>query len=968
MKSISYQIKRFLFPNFILFILFLSAYTVAAQTGTLRGKVVDQSTGEPLIGVSISVVGTDFGTATDFDGFFTLKIPEGVYNIQLSYISFSNLMITDVKIKSGETVVMDNLVMEEFSEALDEVVVKATAVRNSEAGVLLLKKRSANMIDGISSSSFRKIGDSDASAAVKRVTGVSIEGGKYVYVRGLGDRYTAVTLNQVDIPGLDPDKNSLQLDIFPTNIIDNMVVMKTAVAELRADFTGGIVNIETKEFPETKILDVSFGISVNPNMHFNPNFIAAESGGSDFLGFDNGYRTLPELAKGTNIPSPISGSSPQEVNNFLNQFNKNLGAQKKSSFMDYNFGITMADQLDLNGKGQLGYIASVSYKRNQRYYDDVFYGEYQRIIDPNIYELPHATKQQGAIGEEDVLVSGLFGIAYKRRNSKYKVTMMHLQNGESRAGQFAIENDGERVGQSGYLATSDNLEYNQRGLTNILINGQHNWGDGKWNLDWRISPTFSNITDPDIRKTAFTIQSSGLNFVAGAGGNPSRIWRYLNEINVSNMIDFTRNYNLFRYASKFKFGANFVYKERDYEILSYDIQFFGGQPDFGGNPNNVLNNEFLYPNGSVYLTSGNNNPNPNAYNSTISNIGGYLSNEFNIVEPLKVIVGIRAEKFMQRHTGRDVEFANFGTGNNLDNENVLDALDFFPSTNFIYAFKENQNFRFSYSRTIARPSFKELSFAQILDPISNRIFNGGLFTYSDWSGNLTETRINNLDLRWEIFLEKNQLLSLGAFYKQFDNAIELVRIPEQQTSTEYQPRNVGDAMLLGLELEFSKNLEFISPSLENYRLIGNFTYVNSSIEMTSLEFNSRKTYEKTGETIEDHRQMAGQAPYIINLGFAYDNVEKGLDINLFYNVKGRTLILVGAGLFPDVFAVPFHSLNLNVNKSIGKNQKTSINFGISNILNDLREEVYAGFLAQDQFFTRFNPGMNISLGVRHSIY
>lgn len=937
-----------------------------AQTGTIRGKVLEEATGDPLIGVTVLIVETGAGTSTDFDGMFDLQVAPGVYSLQLTYISYQTITIKEVNVKAGQVTLIDDLVMSEAAEQLEEVVVTAKAANNSEAAVMLLKKKSAGVLDGISSSTFRKIGDGDAAAAVKRVTGVSVEGGKYVYVRGLGDRYTSVMMNNVDIPGLDPDRNSLQLDIFPTNIIDNMTVMKTAVAEMRADFTGGMINIETKDFPEERIFDVSLAIGYTPGMHFNKNFLTYEGGKTDWLGYDDGTRALPEGAREKNIPSPISGDSKQEVGDFVRQFSPTLGAVRQNSLMDYSVGVTLADQVGLKNDKKLGYIFSLTYKNNQRFYDDVQYGEYQNIIDPDRYGLRYATTYDGQIGERNVLLGGLAGIAYKSERTKLKLTGMHLQNAESRAGQFFIDNDGEAIGQSGFIATSDNLEFNQRSLTNVLLNGQHNVGKN-WNIDWRLSPTISKLSDPDIRKTAFTLTEVDTSFIAGAGGNPNRIWRDLDEINLVGKVDITKEYRVFSNPAKFKFGGSYVYKERDYEILSYDVQFFGAQPDFGGDPSNVLTDETLYPNGKIYYSSGNNDPNPNAYNSNAENIAFYVSNEFSPSSWFKAILGVRGEKFVQRHTGRDVEYANFGTGNNLDNEKVLDAFDLFPSANLVFSITKEQNIRLAYSRTIARPSFKELSFAQILDPITNRIFNGGLFQYGDWDGRLTETRINNFDLRWELFMPKNQILSVSAFYKEFQDPIELVRIPEQQTSTEYQPRNVGDGMLVGVEFEFAKSLNFIHPALENYRINGNITLVESIIDMTDAETRARKNFQKTGENISGKREMAGQAPYIINLGFSYDNPEKGFDAGFFYNVKGRTLTIVGGGLFPDVYTVPFHSLNFSLNKAFGEEQRTAITFGMSNILNDVREEVFGGFRAEDQIFTRFSPRMSFNLGLKYSL-
>ncbi len=949
--------------SFFIFLLF--SFPAFSQTGIIRGQVIDNANGESLLGVTVVVKGTTTGAVTDFDGKFEIKLAPGTYDVQASFVSYETLTITGVVVEEGGVAVLEGIRLREAIAELNEVVVTAEVIRTSETALLTMKKKSPNLMDGISAANFKKIGDSDASDAVKRVTGVSVEGGKYVYVRGLGDRYTKTTLNNVDIPGLDPDRNSLQMDIFPTNLIDNMVVMKSSVAELPADFTGGVVNVETKDFPDERIFNVSASFGYNPSMHFNSDYIASPGGSTDFLGYDNGARSLPEEAKRETIPSPVSGDSEEEVKSFLRKFNPALGAKKQTSFMDYNFGASLADQIALSGDRKLGYILSASYKNETRYYDDVLYGEYQRMIDPTAYELRYATIQNGVIGEQNAFLGGLGGLALKTSRSKLKLTVMHLQNGESRAGQFFIDNDGEATGQSGYYASSDNLDYSQRGLTNVLLNGEHYSNNGSWKIDWRLSPTFSSITDPDVRKTAFTLTAVDTSFVAGAGGNPSRIWRYLDEVNMVGKVDLTKDYTLLGEPAKLKFGASHVYKQRDYEILSYNLQFFGRQPNFTGNANEVLTDENLYPNGTLYYNSGNNTPNPNAYNSNVNNTGIYVSNEFAPFSQLKAVVGLRGENYVQRHTGRDVEHANSGNGNSLDNEKVLDSFDLFPSANLIYALSDQQNLRFSYSRTIARPSFKELSFAQILDPITNRYFNGGLFKYSDWDGKLTETRIDNLDLRWEMFMRAGQLISVSAFYKTFDNPIELVRIPEQQTTTEYQPRNVGDGRLVGAELEVRKSLDFMAPALERFSLSGNFTLVRSRIDLTDREYNSRKTYEKEGQTIERTRQMAGQAPYIVNGGLAYEDPELGLDAGLFYNVKGPTLAIVGAGLFPDVFAQSFHSLNFNLNKSFGPDQRSSVSFNVSNILNDVREEVYTGFRAENQYFSRLSPGMAMSIGLKY---
>ncbi len=956
MKNLINQLLRFSL---------IMAFGVASaqDTGFIRGTVYETETGDPLFGVAVRVPGTATGAVTDFDGKFNIKAQPGTYTIEASFVSFKSVTITDLEVSSGEVTLIDGIWMDDDVEELEAVVVSAEVIKNSESALLTVKRKSANVLDGISSESFRKIGDSNAGEAAKRVTGVSVEGGKYVYVRGLGDRYSKTMLNGLDIPGLDPDRNSIQIDVFPTNLIDNMMVVKSFTPELPADFTGGIVNIETKDFPEDRVLDVSFSVSVNPSMHFNSDYLEYEGSSTDWLGYDNGTRQLPDDARAGDIPRP--GRNPDaEVAAFLDQFAPTLGAEQATSFTDYSLGITAADQIQLPNGHTIGYQVSGSYQSNTRYFDQVFFGEYQNSTDLDETDFQRAFNSEGVMGERSILVGGLAGLAYKTGNSKYRLNFMHLQNGESRAGQFDLTDDEDAIGKSGYIGMSDNLEYNQRSVTNAFINGQHHLNQGNWQIDWRGSWTQSSQEDPDIRKTAFTrVGNSSLRFVAGAAGNPSRLWRELDESNVVGKVDVTRKFKFNGEEAKLKFGASHAYKERDYEILNYNINFFRSQqPAWTGDAREVWTDETVFPTGSLFLASGVADPNPNEYNASVNNTGVYVSGEFSVAAPLKTIVGVRAENFVQRHTGR-----NQGETKVLDNEKVLDALDFFPSVNLIYSLQEKQNLRASYSRTIARPSFKELSFASILDPVSNRIFTGGLFAIDDWDGNLIETRINNYDLRWELFLERGQTFSVSTFYKDFDSPIELVRLPQQQTNAEFQPRNVGDGRLFGLEVEFRKALDFLAASMSNWSLYGNLTLVQSAIDISPTELRNRENNARNGEEIEATRNMAGQAPWIVNAGIQYNDFATGLDAGIFYNVKGRTLMVVGGGIDPDVFTEPFHSLNFNVNKAFGEDRRVVVNLGVDNILNDKLEQYYRrDFGDASALFQRFNPGTSINAGVKYS--
>src|SRR6056300_2060771 len=292
-------------------ILALTSTTLFAQTieednkggfGTVRGRIIDDKTGKSVYGAEIQLLKSSI--ESDVDGKFELKAAAGAYNLSISLANYADLNLTDIVVKLGEVTTIGDVRLSPVTESISAVNISVKRMQNTESALLTSKRMAPNMIDGISAASFKRIGDGDAASAMKRVTGVSIEGGKYIYVRGLGDRYTKTTMNGGDIPGLDPDKNSLQMDIFPSNLIDNILVSKNFTAEMPADFAGGILNVETKAFPEEETINASIGLGYNPSMHLQSDYLDYEGSSTDFLGFDNGKRRNP--TKGLNkIPSVV---------------------------------------------------------------------------------------------------------------------------------------------------------------------------------------------------------------------------------------------------------------------------------------------------------------------------------------------------------------------------------------------------------------------------------------------------------------------------------------------------------------------------------------------------------------------------------------------------------------------------------------------------------------------------------------
>ena len=942
----------------------LIAGNAAAQNGTIRGKIIDDVNGEELIGVTVLVKGTTNGAITDLDGSFGISIAPGTYDLQISYVSFETTTITGLEVSTGKVVNIPQLRLKEEVSQLEEVVVTAEIVKQSEAAILTVKRKSANLLDGISSEGFSRIGDSDAASAVKRVTGVSVQDGKYVYVRGLGDRYTKSMLNGMDIPGLDPDRNNLQMDIFPTNVLNNIIVYKSFTPDLPADFTGGVVNIETKNFPEEKTFDISAGFGYNPSMHLNDDYLSYKGSSTDWLGYDDGARSL-KVHPLVEVPNPVLDNPL--TTDVAGAFNKTLAAEKKTSTPNFSVSSGLGNQFKFKGL-TVGYNAAFSYLKRTTFYDKVENNSFVKPDQGNEFELLLNRPQNGSQSSDSRLISGMFGGSVKTANSKFKVNLLKIQNGEARAGIFNV---GSRISGS-WDGIKHNLEYTERSMTNLLVGAEHSIKGNDWKVEWNVSPTWSRIEDKDVRNTPFRTDGGGFEIEPSESGDPTRIWRNLEESNVVGRVDITRKVNLLNGDGKLKFGTYITSKERDYQIFNYRLVLRdpNGNIQLTGDPNQLLLEENIWTVDSdqgSYLFG--NFETSNTFNSRQTNFAAYIQSEVNISDRFKTIVGIRGEDYKQYYTGVDQ------SGRSLNDEEIVSSLKFFPSLNLIYNTNEKTNIRASYSRTIARPSFREASIAQIFDPLTGRTFIGGLrpFVVSGdtiWDGGLKETDIDNFDIRYETFQSGGQVVSLSFFYKRFKNPLELVVFSESAADN-FQPRNLGDARVYGVEFEIRKRLGVIAPNLNGFMISLNTSIIKSELEMDKSaggEYESRMNNLREGETISDTRQMQGQAPYLINAGINYAPLDSDWESGLYYNVQGRRISIVGIGAAADVYDVPFHSLNFSVKRGFGRLRNQQLSFQVSNILDSKRKQEYESFGSSNSTFSLLNPGRTFSLKYRMSLF
>ncbi|MBO6631008.1 MAG: TonB-dependent receptor, partial [Psychroserpens sp.] len=731
----------------LLLILFCCIGLANAQKGKVAGTVIDGEFVEPMAFANILVKGTTTGTTSDFDGKYELELDPGKYTLVFSFVGYNTQEISEIIIKEGEVVTLDVTLT---TNSLDTVVVTTTVKRNTESAVLDLQKKSVVVLDGLSAQSIKSSGAGNLASAVKSVPGVSVQGGKYVFVRGLGDRYTKSILNGIDIPGLDPDRNTIQMDLFPTNILDNVIVLKSASAEYPADFTGGIVNIVTKDFPSKAEYSISVGTGYNPDMHFNDDYLTYTGSDTDFLGFDDGTRDLP-----INRYQPIPSTDEDRVllTTLTDRFSKELAAKRETSGANFDFGFTLGNQYDI-GDDKLGYQASFSYKNTTTFYENRNDGAWLKDNnDPSNNDLVFTLNSRGSEGINNVILNGLVGLTYKAEKAKYKVNFLHIQNGESTAGFFNQDISQDGIGGGIEPLTKNSLTYTERSITNFLFSGKHllNNDENPFNMEWKIAPTFSKVMDKNHRITPLQQSDSGESFLSPSAATfPIQLWRNLIEENWAAKVDFDKTFDLFGRPAKLKFGGAYTYKFRDFSIDDYTFNIQGDASYIAnGDVDNLLSSQNVWTpeDGGTHLIAADIFNPIDAYEGE-QNIGAmYISSEFNISEKLKTVVGLRSEFFKSFYTGQADAETSFLR------ESILDEFDLFPSANLIYSVTDNTNIRTSYSRTTARPSFKEASVAQIFDPITSRLFIGNL--------DIVPTYVNNFDLRYERFGENGQMFAVS---------------------------------------------------------------------------------------------------------------------------------------------------------------------------------------------------------------
>ena len=940
------------------------------------GKVYDKTNAEELIGASVYLLNSSTGTITDFNGSYELnEIPKGQQKIICQYISYQN---DTLEINISEDVAFNfQLVEETITLGSIDLITKVN--RKEESYVVNLQKKSAGMLNTLSKKQMSITGSSNAADAVKNVSGVNVQGGKYVYVRGLSDRYSLVTLNGIALPSLDPNKNSVQMDLIPSNVIDNILVFKTFTPDLPGNFTGGLVDVNTSDFPDSLELNFNYSTGYRSLSNLNSNFTGQKSSSTDWLGYDDGSRDRPSFVQqnGINFFNPssfadaYSYAQTQDLNiaemtydEFLNSderwkwleqarinandsltiatqsFSNNWNPEKFKSGLNQSISFSLGNKYTF-GKNQIGFNSGVNYKKKYAFYEDAQIGRYKQT-GINAETLTAQKIGTESRGDEHVFGS-VFMNASLHFNQKHKIKFVSMlnQNGQSSARYFSGEN---RSDAFGLFEEQRTQRYMERQLKTSQISGTHLFeAHKKSELTWNFGLTKSYQNTPDLK--VFTNSYEYLMLEDEDTGDfyqdtaptysiqpnlysaPTRYYRFLKENNTNLKIDYKRNLNEEEFI---KIGLSYLEKNREnqefrYTYNSNGIGYNNSIDDYFSTENTIVGQSINGNGGNAaFINVLDNTEIRNQFTAEQIIMSTYIMGTLKPLEVLEVTAGIRLEDTAIQAQSQDAS----------QTIGKLDNLDFLPALNLKYNIDEGTQIRMSYGRTLARPSFREIAPTAWFDFETSFQFIG--------NPELKRTLVNNFDLRIEKYLPGAGLISVSGFYKQFNNPIEQVMNPQAQ-NVELSWRNVQEANVLGMELEYKK--KFVLEEGEYLTLGFNTSIIHSKTQIDPLELELIRAFDPEHSAT---RPMYGQSPYIVNLYTQYQMA--GWNVGANFNVSGRSIVIVQKGAV-DVYEAPKPMLNLKVDKQMSK--RTKLSLSASNILSAKRLWYYP-YKDEEYTFRSFN--------------
>ncbi len=916
-------------PFIILLISILFSTVALAQTGKIVGRVTDKEFAEELIGASVAVVGTSIGALTDLDGDFNISLKPGSYSLRISYIGYQTQTVKGIEVKADATTRQD-IEMDSEGVQSQEILVEAELSTATEGALLTERRKSLAVSDGVSAEFIKKTPDSDAGDAIKRTTGISVMDGKYVFVRGLGERYSNTQLNGVNIPSPEPEKKVVPFDIIPANLIENIVTIKTFLPDQPGTFAGGLVRIKTKEFPDEFQLNFGASSGINTNAHFT-DILTYNGGSTDFLGIDDGTRELP------NVGSLVRGSAKgSERANALAQFNNENPFPVSGRYLpNQSYSLSIADQINM-GPLPLGYIANLTYSTGHSYKSQ--YSFFPTIDQGNDFTYRWNTD----IASYNVNWGGVMNFTTKL-NSDNKIGLKSTYN-RTAEDEVLLAYGNTRMPDDTFLNRTSRVRFVERQMWSTQLSGNHyfDWL-AKSDLEWKAQYASAKRHEPDNRETYYYDDFTGYGFRFDPDSRRNtRFFSDLDDNQYDVMADFTIPFKQWDgLKSKLKIGGLWSKKDRDFAARRFR---------YDASPTDSEPNEFFTPeNVEKGLISFEETTQPtDAYTADESVTAGYFLIELPVYRALRVIGGARVENndinVFSNKIGGEPIYGGFKKTNIL------------PSLNLVYELNDKMNLRGAVSQTIANPQLRELAPFQFDNYRNSTVGNPYL----------EQTTITNYDLRWEFFPKFSEIIAVSVFYKSIDKPLETIIILGAGTRPFSTTVNGTEAKNYGAEFEFRKNLSFLSENLENFSLGTNLTLLHSEIVQGQfariMDAATASPIDVSLPSLSSARKMQGQSPYVVNVNLGYNNTESGFSGILLYNIVGERIYEISGNqnMLHNFIEQPRHQLDLSIAKKFETGFNVKLN--VKNILNDSYLITFG-----DDEAERYKTGTTYSLSLSYAL-
>lgn len=917
--------------------------TTMALAADIRGKVVDKQTGEPLIGATI-LTDKGQGTTTDVEGLFVISgLKTGTYKLTIKYVAYKTFEVEGVRVGGSADGGPQVFELEGDAQELGEVRVTGMMRRNTEAALIEVAKSSPLIVSNISAQEIKRTQDSNASEVIRRVPGVSLIEEKFVMVRGLSQRYNNVWINGGAVPSSEADSRAFSFDIIPSSQLDNLIIVKSPSPEYPADFSGGFILINTKDIPSENTFSVTLGGNWNDQAVFS-DFAYSKGSGTDFLGFDNGLRSLTGGIDAT--LNEVDGEGTVDLQN--NGFNNDWRLRSKKPVGDLKLGFELAHRWNLRGGSRLGLLAVGNYSNEYRTYEGMLnnqFGSYDMTHDRSNY-LRQSTDDQY---NNNVRLGALLNLAYLSPSGNNRLEWKNIFN------QLATDRYTYRTGVSAQSDNEESAEYFYRSRTtySTQLTGKHTMNRDQ--LDWSASYSYSNRRIPDRRRYLIndaqtddgTLQLSNSNDI-------TREYTKLDEHIVSANVGEKHIFSFGKWEPELGVGAYGEYRTRKYTTRNFIYNWNTSSNTLPEgfrqmDMTELLSTEAYFGADGLYMLE---DPQMrNNYSGHNSLGAGYVAVTLPFGQ-LSIYAGVRFEF-------NEMELIS----NTKDYEESPKSMfytdhDLFPSVNSTYKINDKHQFRLSYGRSVNRPEFREVS--------SSVYYDFDLASNVQGNTELEPCYVDNIDLRYEWYPSRGEMISIAAFYKHFDSPIEWTYTVSGGTDLVYSYENAKEANNYGVEVEVRKALDFIG--LDGLSLSFNAALIHSRVKFDDSSRN-------------EDRAMQGQSPYLINGGLFYRNEKLKLNASILYNRIGKRIIGVGRSegttgsddnaRIPDSYEMPRNVVDLNVSKQLGRHWELK-----ASIRDLLAEKIFYkqfaeityddGTLKEVEQITRcYKPGRNIQLSATY---